>query len=173
MLSFSTPFHSIQHHITILQHNTTYYLLSPRQRLQRTNFKRSRTSGDGVVGNGGVATGQNDIRLAGDGCGAVRCRWDGEGETAVDGRCAAGRLDTIWSGFSGVKKKKRDLRSEDGAGDGDESAVDLRFAVRGGDYGAGGQKGDFGARGDVAVGGRGNEHGECLGRWVLADILVA
>ena len=54
------------------------------------------------------------------------------------------------------------LRSKDWAGDCDEGSVDLRFPVRSGDDGAGGQEGDFRAGGDVAVAGRGNEHGESL-----------
>ena len=45
----------------------------------------------------------------------------------------------------------RDLRSEDGAGNGDEGSVDLRFSIRCGDDGSRGQKGDLGAHGDVAV----------------------
>ena len=49
----------------------------------------------------------------------------------------------------------------------------MRFPVRSGDDGAGGQQGDYGARGDVAVAGRGNELGERLGRLVLAVIVVA
>ena len=57
---------------------------------------------------------------------------------------------------------KVNLRSEDRAGNGDEGSVDWRFPVRGGDDGTGGQEGDFGAGGDVAVAGRGNEHGESL-----------
>lgn len=57
-----------------------------------------------------------------------------------------------------------DLRSENGTGDRDESAVNLRLAVRGGDDVAGGQEGDFGAGGDVAVCGWGDETGECLRR---------
>lgn len=84
-------------------HNTTLRLSSPNQsplfhpphdphtrRLQRTNLKHSRASRDGVVRDGRVAAGQDDVRLAGDGRGAVRCGWDGEGETSVDGGCAEG-----------------------------------------------------------------------------------
>lgn len=58
---------------------------------------------------------------------------------------------------------RKDLRSKDWAGHGDEGAVDLRFSVGGGDDGAGGEKGDLGAGGDVAVAGGGNELGEGLG----------
>ena len=57
-----------------------------------------------------------------------------------------------------------DLRSEYWAGDGDECGVDLRFPVCGGDDGAGGQEGDFGADRDVAVFGIGCEHWECLSK---------
>ena len=56
----------------------------------------------------------------------------------------------------------KDLRSEDGAGDGDEGAVDLGFAVGGSDDRAGGQEGDFGPHGNVAVLGRGGEFWESL-----------
>ena len=59
-------------------------------------------------------------------------------------------------------REGRDLRSEYWAGDGDECGVDLRFPVCGRDDGAGGQEGDFGANGDVAVCGGGREHWECL-----------
>ena len=62
----------------------------PLNRLQRTNLKRSRASSNGVVGDGGVAAGQDNVALAGDGCGAVRCGRDGQGEASVDCRCAAG-----------------------------------------------------------------------------------
>lgn len=62
----------------------------------------------------------------------------------------------------GGQEGECDLRSEDGAGDGDEGAVDLRLAVRGGDDVSRGQEGDFGAGGDVAVGGWGDETGEGL-----------
>ena len=61
-------------------------------------------------------------------------------------------------------REERDLRSEYGAGDGDECGVDLRFPVCGGDDGAGGQEGDFGASGDVAVCGGGLEHWESLSK---------
>ena len=57
---------------------------------QRPNFERSGTGGNGVVCNGGVAAREHDVRLAGDGCRAVGCGWDGEGETSVDGGCAVG-----------------------------------------------------------------------------------
>lgn len=48
----------------------------------------------------------------------------------------------------------RDLRGENWAGNGDESGVDWRVSIGRRDDGAGGQKGDFGASSDVAVGGR-------------------
>lgn len=61
-------------------------------------------------------------------------------------------------------KERGDLRSEYWAGDGDECGVDLRFPVCGGDDGPGGQEGDFGANGDVAVRGGGREHWESLSK---------
>lgn len=57
--------------------------------LQRTNLEHSRASSNGVVGDGRVAAGQDDVSLAGDGCSAVGCGWDGEGEASVNGGCAA------------------------------------------------------------------------------------
>ena len=56
--------------------------------LQRTNLKRSRASCNGIVSDGRVAAGQDDVCLARDGCGAIWCCWDGDGETTRDGRCA-------------------------------------------------------------------------------------
>ena len=50
-----------------------------------------------------------------------------------------------------VMDSGKDLRSKDGASNRDESAVDLRFAIRGSDDVLGCQKGDFGTGGDVAV----------------------
>ena len=111
--------------------------------LQRTDLKHSRASCNSVVSDGGVATGQDDVCLARDGRGAVRCRWDCDGETSGDGRCTAERIShasqildkTAWKGG-------KDLRSKDRAGDGDESGVDLRFSISGRDNGAGCQEGD-------------------------------
>lgn len=57
---------------------------------------------------------------------------------------------------------EKDLRSKNWAGDSDESGIDLRFSIRGADDGAGGQKRDRRAGGDVAVAGRGYEFGESL-----------
>ena len=61
-------------------------------------------------------------------------------------------------------REGRDLRSKYRAGDGDECGVDLRFPVGCGDDGAGGQEGDFGTNGDVAVCGGGREHWEGLSK---------
>ena len=64
---------------------------------------------------------------------------------------------------------EKDLRSKDGAGDCDESAVNLRFAIRGSDDVPGCQKGDFGTGGDVAIVRRGDESRESLRRVALID----
>ena len=125
--------------------------------LQRTDLNSGRTSSDSVVSDGGVAPGQDDVGLTRYGCGAVRRGWDREAETSVDGRCTAESLVYI-----ALRRQRKDLRSEDWAGDGDESGIDLRLPIRSNDDGTRGQKGDFGAGGDVAVLGRGREHGECL-----------
>ena len=76
-----------------------------------------------------------------------------------------------WVNWGSVKRRVflcvregRDLRSEYWAGDGDECGVDLRFSVCGGDDGARGQEGDFGANSDVAVCGGGREHWESLSK---------
>ena len=60
---------------------------------QRTDFERGGAGGNGVVCDGGVAARENDVRLAGNGRGAVGCGWDGEGETSVDGGCAVGWIN--------------------------------------------------------------------------------
>ena len=67
---------------------------------QRTDFERGGTGGNGVVCDGGVAAREHDVRLAGDGCGAVRCGWHGEGESSVDGGCAGG-----WVNWNSVKRR--------------------------------------------------------------------
>lgn len=52
------------------------------QRLQGTNLEDSWASCDGVVSDGGVAAGQNNVSLAGDG-GITRGRsWDSDRETS-------------------------------------------------------------------------------------------
>lgn len=84
---------------------TTNTLLSRITPLQRTNLKHSRTSCNGVVSDGGVATGQDGVCLARDGRGAIWCCWDGDGETSGDGRCAARKnsqslLKMIMSGMA-------------------------------------------------------------------------
>lgn len=66
---------------------------------------------------------------------------------------------------------EKDLRSKDGASNCDESAVDLRFAIRGSDDVPGCQKGDFGTGGDVAIVRRGDESRESLRRVALTDDL--
>ena len=82
----SGPLHALS-----ADHQTRYILslLSRIISLQRTNLKHSRASRNGVVSDGRVAAGQNGVRLARDGRGAVGCCWDGDGETSGDGRCAA------------------------------------------------------------------------------------
>ena len=135
------------------------------RRLQRTDFKDSRASSDRVVRDRGVATRQDDVSLAGDGCRAIGCRWDGEGEAAVDGRCAAEWIRIseerervcVWDG-------RKDLRSKYWASDSDESAVNLRFSIGCRDNGARGQESDLRTSGDVAVLGRGSERRESLRR---------
>ena len=67
---------------------------------QRTDFERGGAGGNGVVCDGGVAAREHDVRLAGDGCRAVGCGWDGEGETSVDGGCADG-----WINGNSVKRR--------------------------------------------------------------------
>lgn len=69
---------------TPLSHHPT--LIIP---LQRTDLKNSRPSCNGVVSDGGVAAGQDNVCLARDGCGAIWRRWDSNGETSGDGRCTA------------------------------------------------------------------------------------
>ena len=67
----------------------------------------------------------------------------------------------------------KDSRSENGSGDRDEGAVYLRLAVLGGDDVSGRQEGDFGAGGDVAVCGWGDEHGESLRKIALRMVIAA
>ncbi len=49
---------------------------------------------DGVVGNGSVATGQDDVALAIDRCGAHWCSWDRDGETTGNGGSTGRMLET-------------------------------------------------------------------------------
>ena len=62
----------------------------------------------------------------------------------------------------GERERSSNLRSKDRSGDGDESPVYLRLAVRGSDDVTGCQEGDLGAGCDIAVCSRGDEHRESL-----------
>ena len=78
------------HHSTLLSGSPVQATLITSRLLQRANLKGSRTGSDGVISDGGIAAGQDNVGLARYGCGAVRCGWDGEGETSIDGGCAVG-----------------------------------------------------------------------------------
>ena len=78
---------------------------------QRANLKDSGSGGNGVVSDSGVAAGQHNVGLAANWRSSVGCHWDGHAEATSDSSC--------WG--------------EDWASDGDESSVDLRRAVSGGD----------------------------------------
>lgn len=60
------------------------------------------------------------------------------------------------------QETEENLRNEDWAGNGDESAVDLRASVGRLNDRARSQQSNLGASSDVAVRGRRGEHGECL-----------
>ena len=61
-----------------------------------------------------------------------------------------------------IKIQQKYLRSEDRASDRDESAVELRMAIRGSDDRSRCQQGDFGANSDVSIRSRGNKLWESL-----------
>ena len=77
--------------------------------LQRANLKGSRTGSDGVISDGGIAAGQDNVSLARYGCGAVRCGWDGEGETSIDGGCAVGCIKSL-KRMSGIAERLTEQR---------------------------------------------------------------
>ena len=78
---------------------------------QWANLEDSGSSGNSVVSDGGVAAGQHNVGLAANWCSSVGCHWDSHAEATSDGSC--------WG--------------ENWASYGDESSVDLRHAVSGGD----------------------------------------
>ena len=95
--------------------------------LQRADLERGWAGGDCVVGDGGVAAGQDNVGLATDWGGAVGSGRDGEGEASVNSGGSAGGSQSL---IFGIVRESRDLRDEDWASDCDESTVDLRASVR-------------------------------------------
>ncbi len=78
---------------------------------QWANLEDSGSSSNSVVSDGGVAAGQHNVGLAANWRSSVGCHRDGHAESTSDGSC--------WG--------------ENWASDGDESSIDLRRAVSGGD----------------------------------------
>lgn len=68
-----------------------------------------------------------------------------------------------------IKVQQKYLRSEDRASNRDESAVELRMAIRGSDDGSRCQQSDFGAHSDVAIRSRGNKLWESLRESRVSD----
>ncbi len=77
---------------------------------QWANLEDSRPGGNSVVSDGGVAASQHNVGLAANWCSSVGCHWDGHAEATSDSSC--------WG--------------ENWASNGNESSVDLRLAVSGG-----------------------------------------
>ena len=108
--------------------------------LQGANLEDSGAGGNSVVSDSSVAAGQYNVGLTANWRSSVRCHWDGYTEATSDSSC--------WG--------------ENWASDGDESSVDLRRAVSGGDDGAGSQESDGASNSDVAIGWCRCKHGESL-----------
>ena len=79
--------------------------------LQGANLEDSGSGGNSVVSDSGVAASQYNVGLTANWRSSVGCHWDGDAEATSDSSC--------WG--------------ENWASDGDESSVDLRRTVSGGD----------------------------------------
>ena len=79
--------------------------------LQWANLEDSGSGGNSVVSDSGVAARQYNVGLAANWRSSIGCHWDGHAEATSDSSC--------WG--------------EDRASNGDESSVDLRRTVSGGD----------------------------------------
>ena len=77
---------------------------------QWPNLEDSGSSGNGVVSDSGVAACQHNVALTANWRSSIGCRGDGHAEATSDGSC--------WG--------------ENWASNGDESSVDLRLAISGG-----------------------------------------
>ena len=102
------------HHIFCLLdllHITAYYALKKKiDSSQWANLEDSGSSGNSIVSDSGVATGQHNVGLAANWRSSLGRLWDGHGETTIDSSC----------------------RGENGTSDGDESSINLRLAISGG-----------------------------------------